>query len=353
VLKSADLVSDELDVDGRRLRTTARARSEAPDAGPALHAEARPAAGGLPEFPHPRVSPENVLGLQTTLGNSAVNRLLSAGAGVETVRPVLHAPPGWSRAGARAAAPTAEVEDEPAAADVLGGTHTSAEAQAATLDPVDSEDEKTNYLAATTPTLNDLTPTGSSGLTTIKIGDVAITGEVFDDSGSWKIRVTAASTTIHWGINTGGYSIPDPRDGGNITQANWRTVVTELQGYQARQASGSWHHPDASTTHEQNHVSWFRAEILRTWPAIETDIQSHVLGASGGTDAGAGMSKPDAQAAMATYLDQKRRDWFNAYGVAPEPPAYAAGQAVLNGIVTQVQTYAHSKGWDAADAGAP
>jgi hypothetical protein len=215
----------------------------------------------------------------------------------------------------------------------------SAEGMSQQLAPIQTEDEKTNYTAASTPTLNDLTPSGSSGLTTIKLSDVAIQGTAFVDAGNWKIRVTSASTTIHWGITTGGYQIPNPVDGGNITQANWQTVVTELQGYEARQASGSWHHPDASRTHELNHVSWFRGEILRTWPAIETAIQAHVLGAD------PAMNQAQADAAMQTFLDQKRRDWFNAYGVAPEPPAYRAGQGVLNGIITQIEAYATTKGW--------
>jgi hypothetical protein len=257
--------------------------------------------------------------------------------GAEVVRPALH-PPATGRATRSAAGPASRREAAGETA-LVAGVRGSRESQDATMDPVDTEDEKVNYLAASTPTFNDLTPTGSSGLTRIRLSDVAISGEVYEDAGQWKIRVTAASTTIHWGINSTGYSIPNPVDGGNITQANWQTVVRELQGYQARQAAGSWHHPDATRTHELNHVDWFKAEITRTWPAIETDIQSHALGAT------ASMSQAQAQAAMQTYLTQKRSDWFNAYGVAPEPPAYAAGQAVLNGIITQIESYARSKGW--------
>jgi hypothetical protein len=299
--------------------------------------------------PTPRVSAENALAFQGTLGNAAVSRLLRAQFGSEQIRPALHPSPVPA-----SSAPASTANDASSARTTPGNVHGSAESLTDTLDPVDTEDEKTNYLSASTPTLNDLTPTGSSGLTTIKIGDVDIQGEVFDDSGSWKIRVTSASTTIHWGINTSGYTVPDPRDGGNITAANWKTVVDDLKGYEARQASGSWHHPDASRVHEMNHVTWFRDQINATWPGIESAIQAKVLGSSGGTDAGAGMSKTDAETAMRTFLDQKRRDWFNAYGVAPEPPAYAAGQVVLNGIIAQIQTYVHSKGWDSApDAGAP
>jgi hypothetical protein len=86
--------------------------------------------------------------------------------------------------------------------------------------PQQTETEKRNYTTASTPVTRDLTPSGSSGLTSINLSDVVIQGEVYDDSGSWKIRVTAASTHIHWGINTGGYQVPNPVDGGNITQAN-------------------------------------------------------------------------------------------------------------------------------------
>jgi hypothetical protein len=121
-------------------------------------------------------------------------------------------------------------------------------------------------------------------------------------------------------------------------------VIRELAGYEARQASGAWHDPHASEVHELDHVHWFQGEIVRTWPTIETAITTHVLGAT------ASMSRADAETAMNTYLTSQRA-WFNAYGVAPEPPAYAAGQAVLNGVITRIRTYATSKGWTASGTG--
>lgn len=328
--------------------------TSAPRVSPALLGTLRgEVPGGVRGFGDSRASA--LLGLQRTVGNRVVQRLAQRAAapappappraaiitGSEVVTPTLHPPAAASRppaystpAPAAPAGPTARTTGTELPA------RSAEEGQETAMAPVDTEDEKVNYLTASTPTSNDITPSGSSGLTRIRLSDVEIRGEAYDDGGQWKIRVTAASTAIHWGINTSGYQIPNPVDGGNITQANWQTVVQELQGYQARQAAGSWHHPDATRTHELNHVAWFQGEIVRTWPAIETAIQSHALGAT------ASMTQVQAQADMQTFLDQKRRDWFNAYGVAPEPPAYAAGQAVLNGIIATIESYARSKGWN-------
>jgi hypothetical protein len=194
-------------------------------------------------------------------------------------------------------------------------------------------------MSASTPVSRDLSPTGSSGLTTISLSDVDIQGAVYADSGSWKIRVTAASTRIHWGITTSGYQVPNPTDGGNITQSNWEDVIRVLAGYQARQAAGAWHDPRASEVHELDHVHWYQGEIVRTWTSIETTITTHTLRSTGS------MSQSAAETAMNTYLTSQKRAWFDAYGLAPEGPAYAAGQAVLDGIIARIRTYATSKGW--------
>jgi hypothetical protein len=215
------------------------------------------------------------------------------------------------------------------------------------LAPEQSEDRKRNYLAASTPVLNDLTPTGSSGLTEIRLRDVEIQGELYEDAGQWKIRVTAAVTRVHWGISTSGYRTPSPSDGGNITASNWQEVIRELEGYEARQTAGAWHHPEASTAHELDHVSWYQGEITSTWVTIERQLQSHVLGST------SGMNRAVAEQAMRAFLDTKEHDWFNAYGLAPEPRAYRVGQQVLNRVIGQIRAYARSKGWGAPGAGAP
>jgi hypothetical protein len=254
------------------------------------------------------------------------------------ITPVAPAAPGTPGRPARSAHDAAAHDP---AAHAGSAVHGSREGMA----PEQSDDLKRNYLAASTPVANDLTPTGSSGLTEIRMSDLDIQGEVYEDTGHWKIRVTAAATRIHWGISTSGYRTPSPTDGGNITAGNWQEVVRELEGYEARQAAGAWHHPDASTAHELDHVSWYQGEIASTWVTIERQIQSHVLGATGS------MNRAAAEQAMHTFLGTKKHDWFNAYGLAPEPRAYRVGQQVLNRIIGQIRAYARSKGWGAPDAG--
>jgi hypothetical protein len=215
-------------------------------------------------------------------------------------------------------------------------------------------DEKISLVAATAPVSRDLTAkdmVNASGLTRIRLSDVTIKGTVNEDNGEYKISVTKASMKIHWGIESPpSYQVPDARDKGNITQANYQTVIDTLKNYETRQYAGGWHHPDATEVHEKNHVDWYKAQIIATWPPIETVIEDHVLG-----DVPAKKSKWEGfksifgaskvQKDMKEYLEQKKSDWFNAFGVAPEPPAYAAGQAVLDGIITNIETYATQKGW--------
>jgi len=217
-------------------------------------------------------------------------------------------------------------------------------------------DEKISLVAATAPVSRDLTAkdmANASGLTKISLSDVTIKGTVNEDNGEYKISVTKASMKIHWGIESPpSYQVPDPRDKGNITQANYQTVIDELKDYATREYAGAWHHPDATIAHEKNHVQWYKDQIIATWPPIETVIEDYVLGEVPakkskweGFKSIFGASK--VQKAMKEYLEERKDDWFNAFGVAPEPPAYAAGQAVLDGIITNIETYATEKGWQA------
>ena len=214
-------------------------------------------------------------------------------------------------------------------------------------------------VTATAPVSRDLKAKDmedASGLTRINLSDVKIKGTIYEVNEKYKITVTEASMKIHWGIeDPPSYQVPNPQDNGNITQENYQTVIDTLKNYETRQYAGEWHHPDATEAHEKNHVQWYKDQIIATWPPIETEIQAHVLG-----DAPAKKSKgrfwegvkgvfgaSKAQKAMKAYLRQKESDWFNAFGVAPEPPAYAAGQAVLDGIITSIETYATEKRWRA------
>ena len=275
-------------------------------------------------------------------------RQTSESANVVEVRPRIApvAPAGPGTPGRPAARPA----NDPAAHDAAAhgaahGAGSAAHGSHEGMAPEQSDDCKRNYLAASAPVFNDLAPTGSSGLTEIRLRDVDVQGELYEDAGQWKIRVTAAVTRIHWGISTTGYRTPRPTDGGNITADNWQDVVRELEGYEARQAAGAWHHPDASTAHELDHVSWYQDEIRSTWATIERQIQSHVLGST------SGMNRTVAEQAMHAFLDTKEHDWFNAYGLAPEPRAYRVGQQVLNRIIGQIRAYARSQGWGAPGAG--
>jgi hypothetical protein len=254
---------------------------------------------------------------------------------IEVVRPVVHPNPNLQR--------TVQAPRQPAGLDnqtALEGDKLSVESLQVPKAPVMTEDQKISYAAASTPVLNDITPSGSSGLTTIKFAEIKIEAKAIENgtTGDWIILVSDASTTIHWGINTSGYKIPNPVDGGNITRTNYRYVIDQLKGYEARQYSGTWHHPDASSAHEQVHVAWYSAQIKSNWPAIQARIDAKVLGNK------SSMTKEQADTAMRAYLEEERRKWFDSYGLAPEPEAYAVGQGVLNQKIKEIENYVASKG---------
>jgi hypothetical protein len=256
---------------------------------------------------------------------------------IEEIRPTIHPNPNLPRRAPVLERPAMQTEQVAPDEDKK-----SVESFLGPKEPLLTDDQKVSYAAATTPVLNDITPSTSTGLTTVRFADVKIEARVYEngDTGDWIIQVSDASTTIHWGITTGGYQIPNPVDGGNITQENYRDVIKELAGYQARQYSGTWHHPDASSTHELKHVDWYSTQIKNNWPAIQARIDAKVLGNK------SSMTKAQAETAMRTYLDEERRKWFDSYGLAPEPEAYAVGQAVLNIKIREIEDYAASKGWN-------
>jgi hypothetical protein len=185
--------------------------------------------------------------------------------------------------------------------------------------------------------VNDAVPgAGASGLTTLSLADVTITACVYvDPDCNWRMRVQSAGQTIHWGISIAGYTEPilPPAPGANINCGNAIAAADDMAGYQARQGSGAWHMAAASTAHEMNHVNWLRDYALNRWANFESAIEAHVLGTC------PAMTLAQANAAMATYIDQQRSAWFDQAAVPPEAPAYAAGQAVLNPMIDQIRAW--------------
>lgn len=192
-----------------------------------------------------------------------------------------------------------------------------------------------------TPTitvLNDI-PAGSitgGGLTRVGVADVVINACVYlDASDNWRIRVQDSGWTIHWGINTTFYTEPTlpPTPGATVNCGNAATAVAVMSAYETNQAAGAWHMAAASTAHEMVHVEQNRSHAVTRWPGFETAIEAHVLGAC------PAMSLAQANAALTTYIDAQRLAWFDPAFVAPEAPAYAAGQAVLNVMIGQINAW--------------
>lgn len=189
--------------------------------------------------------------------------------------------------------------------------------------------------------LNDITSgIAGGGLTTMNLSDVTLNGCLYlDESCKWRVRAKEAAQTIHWGIRTGFYTEPrlPPAAGATINCGNALTAASDMAGYQLRQGVGLWHLAAASTTHEKNHVDWFANFAVSRWPSFESAIEAKILGMA------PTMTEAQAQTAMGTYVQQQRVDWYDPTASAPEPPAYAAGQAVLNPVIAQIMA------WEAAN----
>lgn len=153
----------------------------------------------------------------------------------------------------------------------------------------------------------------------------------------------------------------NPVDGGNINNTpgssnRWSYAQSDLGDYATVSGRGpDWHRTSASSAHEWYHwnTDWMVSCIgtAGNWSGTETDIEN--LNVSVFTY----LTEADAKTALTasvntrftTFDNAAVNHWNNVIIPADVPGggggAYAAGQAVLNGDISAIETYRISKGW--------
>ena len=163
-------------------------------------------------------------------------------------------------------------------------------------------------------------------------------------AGVWRMGLTSITGGATITVHTGGSR--DPTTSPPTTEAEAQQAVTVMKGYYARGSRGAWHTEGASKTHEEHHYREWKCSAEHYWaiagPAI-TALTTPVAGAANAAAAVAAM-KPSADSTIASFKTAARNYWFTLADNASSRP-YAAGQAVLNGAVTNVQALAATKSW--------
>lgn len=187
-----------------------------------------------------------------------------------------------------------------------------------------------------------------------------IQGGICQDSSSqsWKFRIGSlkwsGKINITLAFGNGTFSLePNPVDGGNITEANYCGVITELAGYLGR-GRGAWHLKAASRNHENHHrdIDW-PGLLNPIWNGIEQAMAAESVPCGTPADEASAIllqRVQDADAMLESEFSQAVGNYNSGHDSARTDEAYQAGQNVLNFMIDQIRTYAQSKGWAACPA---
>jgi len=152
----------------------------------------------------------------------------------------------------------------------------------------------------------------------------------------------------------------NPVDGGNINNVvdslnRWSYAQSDMGNYDALNggAGPHWHSTAASVAHEMYHwnTEWMNTCMGPTggdWADTESDLE--LLTVSGASN----LTEAHAIASLTTAVNNRLVTFRNAawacWTALPDDPgtgagSYAAGQAVLNGLIASVEAYRLSKSW--------
>ena len=141
---------------------------------------------------------------------------------------------------------------------------------------------------------------------------------------------------------------PNPTMGGNVISNNWQEIIADLQDYDSPGSVGAgpvWHSAKATEAHEMYHWNqdWLQTCIMAYWPACEAAIESY-------QDKDFDALKAKVNQRFNLFVTQVKNKWSNEIDAKDKPGkgggAYAAGQMVLNQIITQIQDFADQQEWN-------
>jgi hypothetical protein len=158
----------------------------------------------------------------------------------------------------------------------------------------------------------------------------------------------------------------NPVDGGNINNTpgspnQWEAVVDDMEDYDhaGGGAGPNWHSSAASSAHEWAHWNQdYLGDALRVgnWSQTNQDIDGMTVAKSAQADAAAARTalQPRVTARFNTFVAAVTARWNVLIHSLDKPGnggrGYAAGMAVLNGLIDSVRAYASSKGWESRSA---
>ncbi|HEC66215.1 MAG TPA: PKD domain-containing protein [bacterium] len=179
----------------------------------------------------------------------------------------------------------------------------------------------------------------------------------FDPSDKkWHVRVTELECTGTINISPWPKSgTPNPVPGGNVTENNYKDIIADLADYDTPGggAGWPWHSTEATRAHEEYHwyTDWLKTCIGTYWSQSETDLEN--LSIPEGSYCKASEAKPALESLVNNRFNTFKTNITNKWNkeIAPKdkPGAggggYAAGQAVLNGIIDQIKKLAKKSRW--------
>jgi len=195
------------------------------------------------------------------------------------------------------------------------------------------------------------------------------------DASNWAVSVTsltlAGQVNIKpWPSAPSTETVPNTAnavDGGNINNTagsnnRWQAAIDDMADYNSAGggAGPNWHSTAASSAHEWAHWNTdYLADSVASaaggnWAQANTDLDALREPKASSADAAT------ARTALTPKVNARFSTWRNAtitrWNAIPDSPGvagstgYAAGMAVLNGLIGSVRTYATTKGWTGAPA---
>ena len=222
--------------------------------------------------------------------------------------------------------------------------------------------------------------TSAGGGNTCTPAKPTVTWDVVDAGANWRANVTACQlngnvNVTPWPSAPASMTVPNtanPVDGGNINNTagssnQWQAVINDMADYDTAGggAGPNWHSTAASNAHEWAHWNTnYLGDALPAgnWAATNASIDALTVAkpappgdagvpSPGAADAATARTQitPNVNALVNTFWTTVVTRWNTIIGSTDRPGAggagYAAGAAVLAGLIARVRAYATTKGW--------
>jgi hypothetical protein len=218
---------------------------------------------------------------------------------------------------------------------------------------------------------------GSGGGNNCTPGIITLNWNVVEAGENWRANVTSMTlpgqiNITAWPSNPSAMTVPNtpnPVEGGNINKTNgspnqWQDVINDMSDYDNSSGGGAgpnWHSTGASSAHEWAHwIEDYLHDALPAgnWAGANADIDAMTVAKSAQADAAAARTalQPRVAARFQAFWHAVVTRWNTLIKGTDKPGAggrgYAAGKAVLNGLIDSVRSFAASKGWQPKTGGA-